>query len=197
MLPNKFRSWFGYRGLNIDSAEFGWILPEESHRIKGGPYGKIHPEWENEWNRFITNNPDATRQQVLRKLDKMKRKRQFVNILAQGSKATMNYDKWLDLAKETREKFIKKYQKIIVKKKTGEIFVKKVAMLGLIFILADINNKGFAAGITNNLLDQVPYLGWTKMADECVHGNWIPDKGETSSLIERYKDADAFSELMM
>ena len=59
-LPWNYREWFAQRGLNVNDPKFGaWV--------KGGGNGG-HQSWskayDNVWNKFITDNPNATAQQV-------------------------------------------------------------------------------------------------------------------------------------
>jgi hypothetical protein len=68
-LPWVFKDWFAGegRGLNVNDVQFGrWV--------SGNPPG-FHQTWtaeyEREWFRFITSNPNATRQDVLNFLNQM------------------------------------------------------------------------------------------------------------------------------
>ena len=60
-------------------------------------------------------------------------------------------------------------------KKGGKKIVKRVPVLGLIFLAEDVKAKGAVGGVVNNMADQVPWLGWAKFGTECVWGDWIPD----------------------
>ena len=115
----------------------------------------------------------------------MKADPRFAPELAKGVKPTRNYRQWRALTKEAREKAVKEAEQLAKQgtkkagkstlKKAGK-FVKKVPAVGLLFLVWDIKDKGVGGGIANNLLDQVPYLGWVKMGTECIGGDWIPDK---------------------
>ena len=68
-LPWRFRAWFAGqgRGLNVNDPIYGrWVegTPPGPHQIWSGMY-------ELEWETFITNNPNATRPQVLAFLDRL------------------------------------------------------------------------------------------------------------------------------
>jgi hypothetical protein len=56
--------------------------------------------------------------------------------------------------------------------------IKRVPVVGLVFIYSDINDKGVVNGVCNNLLDACPILGWVKFGTECFWGDWLPDKDE-------------------
>jgi len=50
----------------------------------------------------------------------------------------------------------------------GKNFIKKVPILGLLFIVTDVQAKGVVGGVANNLLDQVLYLGWVEFGSKCA-----------------------------
>lgn len=77
-LPEQFKEWFGdpERGLDVNSGEFYYDLPQSKHRLKDGsgihtnnsPLGK---DWNKVWDDYITKNPNASKQQVLDQLKYM------------------------------------------------------------------------------------------------------------------------------
>ena len=54
--------------------------------------------------------------------------------------------------------------------------LKHFSILGIYFILQDINDKGIIIGTCNTLLDACPYVGLGKFAAECFTGDGFPDK---------------------
>jgi len=114
-------------------------------------------------------------------------KKQFAMQLATGSPAKVTYQAWKDIARKVRreavEEFAQKAEKAAEKKierkigkKVGKRLIKKVPIVGLIFIVQDVEAKGVVGGIGNSLLDQVPWVGWAKLGFECIWGDWIPDR---------------------
>jgi hypothetical protein len=53
--------------------------------------------------------------------------------------------------------------------------VKRVPIVGLVFVYADIKDKGFIKGVCNSVLDACPFVGWGKLGTECIWGDWFPD----------------------
>lgn len=75
-LPEEFKDWFLERGIDVNSGEFFFDLPKALHRLKEG--NGIHTndsalgaEWNRIWERFIDEKPNASRQQIIDKLNKM------------------------------------------------------------------------------------------------------------------------------
>lgn len=169
VIPQEFATEFSRVGMNIHDAKFGWVLEADFHTGKAG----LHPAWNNEWrsffNQYQSQGRTPTAADIERQLSRMKT--QFASQLANGSAAKLGYDAWKSAARKARREAI---QEFITK--GGKKVTKKVPVLGLLYIVEDIQAKGVAGGVANNLLDQVPYLGWAKFGYECAYGDWIPNK---------------------
>jgi len=59
---------------------------------------------------------------------------------------------------------------------------KVITGLSIVFVAQNVKAKGVAPGIANTALDSTPVLNWAKAATESLDGDWIPNKGEESSL---------------
>jgi RHS repeat-associated protein len=169
LLPQapELAAFFAAAGIaDINAAEFGWILDSECHLEKGG----LHPAWNQEWEAFKNANPGAKKEAILGQLAKMKNDPRFKPLLDKGQQATLDYKAWKALrskiARETVEASCKK---------CGKKVVKKVPILGLVFLASDVKAKGAVGGTCNSLLDACPVVGWIKLT-ELVTGDWIPDK---------------------
>ena len=66
----------------------------------------------------------------------------------------------------------------VISRKGGSVLkrvTKRVPVVGLVFVYTDIRDKGFSGGLCNSLLDACPFVGWSKLAAECIWGDWFPD----------------------
>ena len=75
-LPKKHIKWFESKGINIDSGEYYFDLPEELHTLKAG-HG-VHTNssyagktWDAVWDEFKLKYPDATKEMIEEFLDDM------------------------------------------------------------------------------------------------------------------------------
>ena len=75
-LPKKHIKWFESKGINIDSGEYYFDLPEELHTLKAG-HG-VHTNssyagktWDAVWDEFKLYNPNATKEMIEEFLDDM------------------------------------------------------------------------------------------------------------------------------
>jgi hypothetical protein len=162
-------------GLDINRPEFGIILEQIDHTGIGG----IHPNWNKEWADFFARNPNPSKSRVLIQLNKMRNDSRFKGILFKGVRVKIGYIKWQKLTAIAREGIVRKASRKATKtglKVVTKKVVKKVPVLGLVFVVYDINNKGFSGGVCNSLLDACPAVGWGKLAAECIWGDWFPDK---------------------
>jgi hypothetical protein len=175
LLPQQFRMEFFNAGItNIDAKEFGWIVEFDFHTGKNG----LHPTWNQKWKNFFEKNPKPTKAAILRQLELMKKSPEFKDLIQKGKPAKLGHKEWLEKLRQVRKKVVEEGAKELLEKggtKGGKKLAKKVPIVGILFLLDDINRKGIVGGTANNLLDQVPYLGWVKMT-ECITGDWIPDK---------------------
>ncbi|MEX2282347.1 MAG: RHS repeat-associated core domain-containing protein [Gemmatimonadota bacterium] len=74
MLPQEFKEWFARAGAELDIEDFRVELPVELHRLSpDGIHTKAGGDWNGEWSRFIKDNPEANRAQILKQLNKMER----------------------------------------------------------------------------------------------------------------------------
>jgi len=100
-----FASYWSAAGLDLHSAEFGWIIDTEYHRRnpggKAAPGGKLHPRWEECWRDFKTKNPVADKEKILAQLERMRL--QFSHLLRNGKQATLSYTEWNEWQKYLRE----------------------------------------------------------------------------------------------
>jgi RHS repeat-associated protein len=72
MLPQAFKQYFLRAGLDIE--DFLVDLPRSRHRLKpDGIHTNSGGNWNKVWDNFIQKNPNATRDQILHKLDQMRR----------------------------------------------------------------------------------------------------------------------------
>ncbi|WP_160680903.1 polymorphic toxin-type HINT domain-containing protein [Clostridium sp. C8-1-8] len=75
-LPEEFKDWFATKGLDVNSPEYFFDLPEDIHRLKIGdgihtnnsPLGKT---WNTVWAEFKKDYPNASPEHILEKLDEM------------------------------------------------------------------------------------------------------------------------------
>nr|WP_279233570.1 DUF2380 domain-containing protein [Clostridium estertheticum] len=78
-LPEKYKEWFEDKRMEVNSGEYFFDLPKDVHRLKDGngihtnnsPLGK---EWNTIWHEFKRDRPNATKEQILAKLNKMAKK---------------------------------------------------------------------------------------------------------------------------
>jgi RHS repeat-associated protein len=70
LLPRQFRQKFEQAGLDIE--KYTKELPKSRHRLKpDGLHAQGPNGWNQQWNKFFNENPNATKQQILDQLDKM------------------------------------------------------------------------------------------------------------------------------
>jgi predicted lipoprotein DUF2380 len=70
-LPRQFRDKFERAGLDIE--KYTKEVPRDAHRLKpGGIHARGSEGWNQEWGRFFEKFPNATKQQILKQLDKMR-----------------------------------------------------------------------------------------------------------------------------
>ena len=177
MLPRQYASQFASAGLDINAAEFGVILEGLDHTGVGG----IHPSWNRVWSEFFQKSPKATKAQVLDQLAKMKNMPEFSSLLVKGTKASLSYGAWKTAADQARRKAAKEASEAFAKsaaKRGGKKLLKRVPVVGLMFLFEDISEKGFIGGMCNTLLDACPYVGWGKLGIECITGDWFPDNSK-------------------
>ncbi|CUU50353.1 RHS repeat-associated protein [Clostridium beijerinckii] len=78
-LPEEFDDWFASRKIDVNSGEYYFDLPADVHRLKEGNgihtnNSPLKKEWNTIWHEYTINNPNATKEQILAKLDKMAKK---------------------------------------------------------------------------------------------------------------------------
>ncbi|WP_238858897.1 RHS repeat-associated core domain-containing protein [Clostridium sp. YIM B02569] len=78
-LPEEFDDWFVSRKIDVNSGEYYFDLPADVHRLKEGNgihtnNSPLKKEWNTIWHEYTINNPNATKEQILAKLDKMAKK---------------------------------------------------------------------------------------------------------------------------
>ena len=72
LLPVKFEKYFKRAGLKIEDYKIPY--PRDLHRLKPNGLHTIDGgNWNDEWKRFIQDNPEADAPQILRQLEEMKR----------------------------------------------------------------------------------------------------------------------------
>ena len=177
LLPKQFQDKFSAAGLDINAADFGVILEEVDHTGKGG----IHPSWNRSWAEFFEKYPNASKEQILGQLKKMKAMPEYRSILGKGVKAPLSYSAWRPAAAAARQKAAKEVSESVVKsvvKRGGKKVIKKVPVVSLVFVFSDIHDKGFVGGVCNTLMDACPFVGWGKLGIECITGDWFPDKSD-------------------
>ena len=111
----------------------------------------------------------------------MKKSPRFSSLLKNGVPAKVGYAAWHSGMKEARKVAVAEGKAAsktarAAGKAAGKKIGKRVPVLGVVFIVSDIQEKGFVGGVCNSLLDACPGLGWGKLAAECIFGDWIPDK---------------------
>ena len=77
-LPEKFKDWFKSRGIDINSGEYYYDLPKDIHRLKDGNgihtnNSSLGENWNKIWEKYIAQNPNASKQQILNKLEQMEK----------------------------------------------------------------------------------------------------------------------------
>ena len=177
LLPRQYASQFASAGLDINAAEFGVILEGLDHTGVGG----IHPSWNRVWSEFFQKSPKATKAQVLDQLAKMKNMPEFSSLLVKGTKASLSYSAWRTAADQARRKAAEEASEAFAKsaaKRGRKKLLKRVPVVGLMFLFEDISEKGFIGGTCNTLLDACPYVGWGKLGIECITGDWFPDNSK-------------------
>lgn len=173
LLPVQFESYFRQAGLDIDAKEFGYILEDVDHYRKGG----IHPGWNSAWRNFFMLNPKATKEEILQRLREMENQPDFKNKLSRGCRAKVSYDKWKPAMVVARDNVLSFVSKGKVQKNChgAKRIIKRVPLLGVMFIVNDVRAKGVKNGVANSLLDACPFIGWVKFFDECLDGDWFPN----------------------
>jgi RHS repeat-associated protein len=174
LLPRQFEHKFVTAGIDIDAAEYGVILEALDHTGQGG----LHPSWNRDWGAFFEKNPNATKSQIIAHLEKMKKSDQYSSILGKGVKTKLNYSAWRRAADQARKATTKVAAKSLAKRGLAQgtkKIVKRVPIVGLVFVYADIKDKGFIKGVCNSVLDACPFVGWGKLGTECIWGDWFPD----------------------
>jgi len=174
LLPRQFEHKFVTAGIDIDAAEYGVILEALDHTGQGG----LHPSWNRDWGAFFEKNPNATKSQIIAHLEKMKKSDQYSSILGKGVKTKLNYSAWRKAADQARKATTKVAAKSLAKRGLAQgtkKIVKRVPIVGLVFVYTDIKDKGFIKGVCNSVLDACPFVGWGKLGAECIWGDWFPD----------------------
>ena len=69
LFPNQFRDDFARAGLNVD--DFTIALSKESHRGAGKGLQYIPTNWNEEWRKFLIENPNPTQRQLYNKAEQM------------------------------------------------------------------------------------------------------------------------------
>ncbi len=71
LLPRQFRDFFEKAGLNID--DFKLALDARKHRLRpNGVHTSSAGDWNGVWEDFFENNANATSEEILKQLEKMK-----------------------------------------------------------------------------------------------------------------------------
>ena len=177
LLPRQFEHKFVAAGLDIDDAEYGVVLEALDHTGQGG----LHPSWNREWGAFFEKHPNADKSQIIAQLEKMKKSAQYSSALSKGVKTKLSYMAWRKSANQARKVATKAAAKSLAKRglaQGAKKVVKRVPLVGLVFVYTDIRDKGFVRGACNSLLDACPFVGWGKLGAECIWGDWFPDNEE-------------------
>jgi uncharacterized protein RhaS with RHS repeats len=71
LLPRQFKAFFSEAGLDIE--EYTMKLSRDAHRTNpSGLHTKSGGDWNGVWKKWISENPNATQEQILGQLDAMK-----------------------------------------------------------------------------------------------------------------------------
>lgn len=86
MLPRQFAPFWQALGIDFNASDFGKILDKADHNA-------LHcAGWNEEWDSF-TSKP-RTKEEVMRKLEDMKKDKRFNAILSKGKNTSMGYKQW-------------------------------------------------------------------------------------------------------
>jgi RHS repeat-associated protein len=73
LLPQEFKTNFERAGLDIEDPDYKLPMSKEDHRLKpDGIHAQGSQGWNQQWRRFFADNPNASREQIVMQLEKMR-----------------------------------------------------------------------------------------------------------------------------
>ena len=198
LLPKAFvKDHFGPAKIDVNSAEYGWIIDWEAHRGKGG----LHSEgWNKDWDKFFKSySGKPQREQIIAQLDAMKKK--YKAILDKGAQATMSYDDWGKGVKTISDTLDE-----IKSLKNGKGIVRKATRVikgvGVVIVIYDFTTKEFtvaAENTANELCWPVPQMAraaaeignvrFQNIVNKGLRANFDPDDPMSAYLPESVRKA--------
>jgi len=167
--------------VNIDDAEFGWILDLKDHRSGDGLHniaGSNGKKWIEEWEAWKKAKPTRTWEELQTQLNKLKADGRFKQVLDRGKQAAHSYSAWggnqaareefiLLLAAERGTKVVKYVRKS--GRVVGRVIRRGAAIAGFVLIVVDVASAQDASQVVEKIKDNAPGTGDYRMAEEILN----------------------------
>jgi RHS repeat-associated protein len=172
LLPDQFRAIFVAAGIDIDSAEYGWILDEVYHRQgQKNPVladKTLHPLWNKDWKEFFDSKIFA---EIKNKGDKQKMKEAILShlnkmqdcykdILKNGIKAEIGYKDWNSGVKQIGDTIAKVKKSRTAAKITVTILKKGAPVIVVLTFAYNASTDGVVIAAENIVKDSIAPVPW-------------------------------------